>query len=323
MKAVLVHEYGGPEVLSYEEAPAPALAAGEALVRMQVIGVNYSDTHYRRGSYPGSLPLIPGHEGGGEILEVGAGVSAFRPGDRVVFSGQHRRGTYKELMTVPAEDLVPLPAGFDIKLATAVLNQGRTAHYLTRDARPIREGERVLVHAAAGGVGSLLLQMAKNAGAYVFATVSTPAKADFVRQLGADEVILYTQTDFEEEIKSRTSGEGVQVVFDALGGDYLLKNLRTVARKGHVVMYGQTAGRPPPLEWPQRGLGSVYLSYHTGADYTSPDGEGRARAEDLFRWLREGELRVHVHNEFALADAAEAHRELESRETIGKLLLIP
>lgn len=322
MKAVRVHEFGGPEVLTYEDIPSPEAAQGEVLLKMQVIGVNFSDTHYRRGSYPGDLPLVPGHEGGGVIVELGAGVTDFREGDRVVFSGQHRRGTYKELMTVPAEDLVPVPDDLDIKLATAVLNQGRTAHYLTRDARPIESGERVLIHAAAGGVGSLLVQMAKSAGAYVYATVSTPEKGDFVRRLGADEVILYTKVDFEEEVKSRTSGEGVQVVFDALGGDYVVKNLRCLARKGHLVTYGQTTGRPPPLEWPQRGLGSLYLSYHTGADYTHP-GEGQSRANDLFRSLQAGELRLHIHREFQLADAAQAHREIENRATIGKLLLIP
>jgi NADPH2:quinone reductase len=324
MNAVVVHEFGGPEVLSYEEAPDPQAGPGEVLVDMQVIGINFSDTHYRRGSYAGAtLPLIPGHEGGGEIIELGEGVRGFARGQRVVFSGQHRRGTYKELMAVAAEDLVPVPPDLDLKLATAVLNQGRTAHYLTRDARPLAPGERVLVHSGAGGVGSQLVQMARNAGAYVYATVSTQAKADFVTELGANEVILYTEVDFEDELKRRTAGEGVNVIYDALGGEYLLKNLRCLARKGHLVTYGQTAGHPPPLEWPQRGLGSLYLSYHTGANYTHPDGEGRQRAEDLFRWLREDELRVHVHAEFALKDAARAHRVLENRETIGKLLLIP
>jgi NADPH2:quinone reductase len=324
MKAVRVHEYGGPEVLSYEEVREPEPAAGEALVQMQVIGINYSDTHYRRGSYAGGvLPLIPGHEGGGVILRLGDGVTAFKPGDRVVFAGQHRRGTYKELMAVPAEDLVPIPDDLDMKLATAVLNQGRTAHYLTRDARPVEPGERVLVHAAAGGVGSLLVQMAKSAGGRVYATVSTQEKADYVRGLGADEVIFYTRTDFELEIQRLTNGDGVNVIYDALGGDSLVKNLRSLARRGHLVTYGQTSGRPPPLEWPQRGLGSVYLSYHTGADYTRPGGEGLQRAEDLFHLLREGHLKVHVHKEFALSEAAQAHRELEDRKTIGKLLLMP
>ena len=323
MKAVRVHQFGGPEVLTYEDAPEPELAPGDVLVRMQVIGVNYSDTHYRRGSYSTSVPLIPGHEGGGSVLELGEGVTGFNPGDNVVFSGQHRRGTYKEIMSVPAQDLVKVPGDIGVKLATAVLNQGRTAHYLVQDVHPLKAGERVLIHAAAGGVGSNLVQMAKQAGAYVYATVSSIQKADFATELGADEVILYTDVDFEDEIKARTSGAGVDVVFDALGGEYLLKSMRCLAPRGHVVTYGQTAGHPPPLDWPQRGLGSLYLSYHTGADYTHADGEAVARAEDLFRWMREGSLKVHVHAELPLSQASEAHRAIESRETIGKLLLIP
>lgn len=323
MKAVRVHQFGGPDVLIYEDAPEPALGPGEVLVRMQVVGVNYSDTHYRRGSYSSQIPLIPGHEGGGVVTRLGEDVSGFREGERVVFAGQHRRGTYTEMMSVPAEDLIRVPPDTDLKLATAVLNQGRTAHYLTHDAHPVAAGERVLIHAAAGGVGSILVQMAKRRGAYVYGTTSTGGKADFVRSLGADEVILYTQTDFEEQIKERTSGEGVEVVYDAVGGDVLLKSLRCLARKGHLVTYGQTAGPPPPIQWPQRGLGSIYLSYHTAPDYNHPGEEAEGRANEIFGWLQEGWLRVHVHHEFPLSDADEAHREIESRETIGKILLIP
>jgi NADPH:quinone reductase len=323
MKAVRVHEFGGPEVLTYEDSPEPALGPGEVLVKMQVIGVNYSDTHYRRGSYSTQTPLIPGHEGGGIITDLGEGVTGFSVGDCVVFAGQHRRGTYKEIMSVPSQDLIHVPSDIDLKLATAVLNQGRTAHYLTADAHPIRQGERVLIHAAAGGVGSNLVQMAKHRGAYVYATVSTEEKADFVKELGADEVILYTQMDFEDEIKQRSLGEGVDAVFDAVGGDVLLKSLRCLARRGHLVTYGQTAGPPPPIEWPQRGLGSIYLSYHTAPDYNHPGEEADRRARDIFAWLREGSLKVHVHREIPLSQASEAHREIENRETIGKILLIP
>jgi NADPH2:quinone reductase len=323
MKAVRVHEFGGPEVLSYEDAPEPELAPGDALVEMRVIGINYSDTHYRRGSYAGAtLPLIPGHEGGGIIRRLGEGVNGFQPGDEVVFAGQHRRGTYKEIMAVPAQDLVKVPADIGLKQATAVLNQGRTAHYLVNDAHPLRKGERVLIHSAAGGVGSNLVQMAKRMGAFVYATVSNADKAGFVESLGANEVIVYSSDNFEEQIRDRT-GSGVDVIFDALGGEYLVKNLRLLAPRGHLVTYGQTAGHPPPLDWPQRGLGSLYLSYHTGSDYTRPGGEGTRRAEDLFAMIREGALQVHIHGEYALSDAVRAHRDLESRNTIGKLLLIP
>ena len=325
MKAVRVHEYGGPEVLTYEEVPDPQPATGEALVEMQIIGVNYSDTHFRRGSYPNQasqLPLVPGHEGVGIVAGLGEGAGGVTVGDRVVFSGQHQRGTYKQLMTLPAAELIPLPPGMDMKLAVAVLNQGQTAHYLVHDAHPIKAGERVLIHAAAGGVGSNLVQMAKRLGAYVYATVSTEAKAAFARDLGADEVILYTEVDFEEEIKKRTAGRGLDAVFDAIGGDTLIKSLRCLARKGHLVTYGQSAGRPPPLEWPLRGLGSYYMSNHTGADYSRGE-EGRRRAYELFRWAREGELKVHIHKEYPLADAAQAHRDIQGRSTVGKLLLIP
>ena len=323
MKAIVVHEHGGPEVLAYEDVEGPVPGPDDVLVRMQVVGVNFSDLQYRRGGYAGNLPLIPGHEGGGEIVGLGASVTGYKAGDRVVFAGQHRRGTYKELMSVPAADLVPVPPDFDITLATAVLNQGRTAHYLTNDARPIKPGERVLIHAGAGGVGSNLVQMAKRQGAYVFTTVSTQAKAEFARGLGADETILYTETDFEKEIADRTAGRGVDVVYDAIGGEVLEKSLRCLARRGHLVCYGQTGGRPANIDWPQRGLGSVYLSYHTGPDYVLSDGTGAQRAAELFDWVEQGALKVHIHKQFPLSDAAGAHRELENRESIGKIVLIP
>ena len=323
MKAVVVHQHGGPEVLSYEDAEVPGVGPGDVLVRMQAIGVNFSDLQYRRGGYAGNLPLIPGHEGGGVIEALGVGVSGFAAGDRVVFAGQHRRGTYKELISVPAVDLVRVPAKLDIKIAVAVLNQGRTAHYLTHDAHPVEPGERVLVHAGAGGVGSNLVQMSKQLGAYVYTTVSTPAKAGFVRGLGADEVIIYTDVDFETEVQRRTEGRGVDVIFDAIGGEVLEKSLRCLARRGHLVCYGQTGGRPARLDWPQRGLGSVYLSYHTGPDYVRSDGTGAERAAQLFEWVENGRLKVHIHKTLPLLDAASAHREIEGRENIGKIILVP
>jgi NADPH:quinone reductase len=323
VKAVRVHEFGGPEILTYDEVPTPNVGPDEVLVKQEVIGVNFSDTLYRNGRYGGQLPLIPGHEGGGTIVAMGASVTGFSAGDRVVYAGQHRRGTYKEEMSVEATALVPVPPGIDLKIATAVLNQGRTAHYLTHDAHPLAPGESVLIHAAAGGVGSNLVQMAKLRGAYVYATVSSEEKSDFVRDLGADEVILYSQVDFEDEIKKRTSGEGLDVIFDALGGDFLLKSLRCLKRKGHLVTYGQTSGPPPPLEWPQRGLGSIYLSYHTGPDYVHPGEEAARRDADIFRLVQEGQLKVHIHRERGLKNAADAHRDIESRGTIGKILLIP
>jgi len=295
-------------------------------VDMKVIGVNYSDTHYRKGSGPAqgmSLPLIPGHEGVGVVAALGDGVTEVKIGDRVVFAGQHRLGTYKEQMLLPAIDLIPLPPGMDMKLAVAVLNQGQTAHYLLHDAHHTKPGERVLIHAGAGGVGSNLVQMAKKLGAYVYATVSSEDKVDFVRNLGADRVIVYTRLDFKEEIKKDTDGRGVDAVFDAIGADVLPKSLLSLVSKGHLVTYGESGGPPAPIEWPQRGLGSIYLSHHTSADYNHPGEESIGRAYKIFRWVCDGELKVHIHKEYALGDAPQAHRDIEGRKTIGKLLLIP
>ena len=327
MKAVRVHTFGGPEVLTYEDAPDPAPPGpGLAAVDIKIIGINYSDTNYRRGlgaAATMSLPLIPGHEAAGIVTAIGEGVSEVKVGDRVVFAGQHRFGTYKEKTIVAANRLVSVPAKMDLGIAAAVLNQGQTAHYLLHDARKTEPGDRVLVHAAAGGVGSNLVQMAKMLGAYVYATVSSDAKAEFVKSLGADKVILYTRTDFEDEIKKDTGGKGIQAVFDAVGGDVRWKSLRCLAPRGHLLTYGQSAGPAPPLEWPPRGLSSVYLSNHGGADYVRPGASLVGRAHEIFGWIAAGKLKVHIHKEYKLSDAATAHRDIGSRNTIGKLLLIP
>ncbi len=327
MKAVRVHTFGGPEVLTYEDAPDPAAPGpGLAAVDIRIIGINYSDTNYRRGlgaAATMSLPLIPGHEAAGVVTAIGEGVSQVKVGDRVVFAGQHRFGTYKEKTIVAANQLVPVPGGFDLKLAVAVLNQGQTAHYLLHDARKTEPGDRVLIHAAAGGVGSNLVQMAKMLGAYVYATVSSDAKADFVRGLGADKVIVYTRNDFEDEIKKDTGGKGVNAVFDAVGGDVRWKSLRCLGSRGHLLTYGQSAGPAPPIEWPPRGMSSVYLSNHGGADYVRPGAGLVGRAHEIFGWVAASQLKVHIHREYRLSDAATAHRDIAGRNTIGKLLLIP
>ena len=326
MKAVRVHEYGGPEVLRYEDVDEPVPGPGDALVRMQYIGLNFSDTKYRQGLYPGqasSLPIIPGHEGVGEVLAVGDGVTEATPGDTVVFAGQHRIGTYREVIALPAISCIPVPSGMDPKLAVATLNQGQTAHYLVHDAHPIEPGERVLIHAGAGGVGSNLIQMAKQLGATVFTTVSTEEKAEFARDLGADEVILYTETDFVEEIRRLTDGEGVDAVFDAVGGDTTPRSARCLAPRGHLVTYGRTAGPPPPMEWPDWGPRSFYLSTHTGGDSNHPGPQAIGRAHEIFRWVNEGALKVHIHHESPLAEAQQAHEDIESRGTTGKLILVP
>jgi NADPH2:quinone reductase len=325
LKAIRVHNYGGPEVLTYEDVPDPTPGAGEALVKMAVIGVNFSDTHTRTGSSNRPTPVVPGHEGIGTIVALGDGDSPFKVGDRVVFAGQHNIGTYKELIALPTSQLVPVPAGIDSKLAVAVMNQGQTAHYLMHEAYPVQPGDKVLIHAGAGGVGSNLIQMAKMRGAYVFTTVSSEEKADFVRDLGADEVIMYTQVDFVDEIKKRTDGKGVPVVYDAIGGENVLRSIMCLEPKGHCVTYGQSSGGPTKMEWPERSPGgprSYYLSIHTGADYSRGE-ENIRSAHEIFRWVREGALKVHIHAEYPLAEAAKAHEDIESRGTIGKLLLIP
>jgi NADPH2:quinone reductase len=328
MKAVRVHQFGGPEVLTYEDVPDPsAPGPGQALVDMKVIGINYSDSNYRRGfrmHAAVSLPLIPGHEGAGVVVAASEGVTNVKAGDRVVFAGMHRFGTYRQKMLVPAVSLIPVPADVDMKLATAVLNQGQTAHYLCHDAFPVKAGDRVLVHAGAGGVGSNLVQMTRKLGAFVYATVSSDDKADFVRGLGADKVIVYTKVDFADVIKTDTAGKGVNAVFDAIGGDVLPKSLTCLARRGHVLTYGQSAGPSPAFDWPPRGMaGSFYLSNHQGADYSRPGEQTVRRAHEIFGWVKSGALKVRIHKEYALADAVQAHRDLASRATMGKLLLIP
>jgi NADPH2:quinone reductase len=298
---------------------------GEALVKLAVIGVNFSDTHTRSGSSNRPTPVVPGHEGTGTIVALGEGTSDFKTGDRVVFAGQHNIGTYKELIALPTDQLVPVPSEIDPKLAVAVMNQGQTAYYLVHEAYPVQPGDGVLIHAGAGGVGMHLIQMAKMRGAHVYTTVSTDEKAAFVRDLGADEVIMYTREDFVEEIRKRTSGRGVPVVYDAIGGDNVIRSIECLEAKGHCVTYGQSSGGPTKMEWPVRngrGPRSYYLSIHTGADYSR--GEDNIRtAHEIFRWVREGALKVHIHAEYPLAEAARAHEAIESRGTIGKLLLVP
>ncbi len=324
MKAIRIHKSGGPEVLQYEDCPEPIAGPGQAVVRIQYAGVNYGDTGVRRGTYPGGdVPgVTPGIEGVGVVTEVGEGVTEYRPGDSVAIAGE--LGCYAELIAVRSERLIPMPAGIDAKLAAAGLQQGRTAHYLAHDAYPIQPGDRVLIHAGAGGVGMMLVQMAKNRGAYVFTTVSNDEKAQFAREIGADEVIDYTRDDFAAAVLKATDGDGVQAVYDHVGKTTFEGSLACVGRKGHLLMYGQTSGPPPPVDFGAlRSKGSFYVSTHSGADYRRTTEELIARAHDVFRWIREGDLRVRIHKEYPLADAWQAHRDIESRGTIGKLLLVP
>jgi len=322
MRAIRVHEFGGPEVLRYDELPLPEPAAGEARVRLEAVGVNFIDIYHRSGAYKGDLPLTLGQEAAGVVETVGPGVTGVRPGDRVVYASV--QGSYADFAIVPVERLVPIPAGLETKPACASYLQGLTAHYLTYSTFPLQPGQTILVHAAAGGLGQLLVQMAKRLGARVFGTVSTEAKAALAREAGADEVILYTQADFETEVKRLTDGRGVDVVYDSVGKTTFDKGLNCLRRRGMMVLCGQSSGAVPPLD-PQtlNAKGSLYLTRPTLAHYTADRAELLWRANDLLGWLAAGELKVRIDKTFPLTEAAAAQTYLASRQSSGKVLLLP
>lgn len=322
MKAIRVHAYGGLEVLKYEDAPLPEPGDGQARVRMEAIGVNYIDIYHRTGLYPNKLPLVPGMEGAGVVDAVGGNVSEVKKGDRVAYAME--LGSYAEYAVVPAWKLVPLPAGLDSRSAAAIMLQGLTAHYLTRATYPLKKGETVLVHAAAGGVGLLLIQITKRLGGTVFGTVSTEEKARLVREAGADEVILYTRTDFAAEVKRLTSGRGLDVVYDSVGQSTFEKSLDCLKPRGTLVLFGQSSGPVPPFDLGRLALkGSLFVTRPTLVHYMAKREELLERARDLFGWIGSGELKPRIDKTFPLAEAAEAQRQLEARRTTGKLLLLP
>ncbi|MCZ7572765.1 MAG: quinone oxidoreductase [Ardenticatenaceae bacterium] len=322
MKAIRVHSFGGPEVLSYEDVPVPEPGAGEARVKIEAAGVNFIDVYHRTGQYKGQPPITPGVEAAGVVDAVGPGVSDFQPGDRVAYTLQ--QGSYADYAVVPTARLVPLPDTIDARRAAAVLLQGMTAHYLSHDTYPLHPGDTALVHAAAGGVGLLLDQLAKRRGARVIGTVSTEEKARLAREAGADEVILYTQADFEEETRHLTGGKGVNVVYDSVGRTTFDQGLNSLRPRGYMVLYGQSSGAVPPLD-PQilNAKGSLFLTRPSLGHYVAERTELLQRAGDLFALMEAGELSVRIDRTYPLAEAAEAHRALEARETKGKVLLIP
>lgn len=322
MKAIRIHAQGGLEVLRHEDVPVPVPGAGQALVRIEAAGVNFIDIYHRSGLYPVSFPYTLGQEAAGSVSALGPGVTGIAAGDRVGYTGIP--GAYAEFAVVPAERLVPLPAGVSTQMAAAVLLQGVTAEYLTSSTYPLAAGEVCLVHAAAGGVGLLLCQLAKRRGARVIATVSTDAKAELARNAGADEVILYGRQDFEAEVRRLTGGAGVQVVYDSVGKTTFDKSLNCLARRGMLVLYGQSSGPVPPFD-PQllNQKGSLFLTRPTLGHYVATREELLQRAHRVLGWVADRSLAVRIGGEYPLAGAAEAQRALAARETTGKLLLLP
>jgi NADPH2:quinone reductase len=321
MKAVRIHQFGGPEVLQIEELPIPEPASGQARVRLEVCGVNFADVYQRVGLYQFSLPGIPGQEGAGVVDAVGPSVIDVRPGDRVVYSNVV--GSYAQYAVVPTWQLVPIPQGLDAATAVAAMLQGMTAHYLVHDTYPLKPTDAALVHAAAGGVGHLLVQMARRRGARVIGAVSSDAKAEIARSLGATETIVYTRTDFDAEVKRLTGGRGVQVVYDSVGKDTFDRSLNCLALRGMLVLCGQSSGPVPALD-PQilNRKGSLFLTRPTLVHYTHTREELLARTGDVFSWVQSGALRVRVDRRFPLVQAADAHRYLQSRQATGKVLLM-
>ena len=321
MKAIRIHEAGGPEVLTYEEVPEPVPGPDQVLINVQASGVNFMDVGRRRGAMSNQLPLIPGGEAAGIVAAVGDQVTDIAVGDLVGSSSAI--GGYAELALAPAARTVRLPQGTDASTGAAALLQGMTAHYLAHDSYPLKPGNKALVHAGAGGVGLLLIQMAKMLGAYVYATVSTEEKAALASSVGADKVILYTHHDFAEEISKDTSGEGIDVVYDSVGQQTFDGSIKCLGLRGALVLYGQTSGPVPPVDLSVLSPRSLTLMRTGLVSYTPTRDVLLRRASDVLGWIASGQLNLHIHKSYPLAEAADAHRELEGRQSVGKLLLIP
>ncbi len=322
MKAVRVHQYGGPEALRYEEMPVPEPKAGEARVKIEAVGVNFVDIYQRTGLYQQPLPFTVGREAAGTVDAVGSNATEVKVGDRVAYAMEP--GAYAEYAVVPAWKLVPVPAKLDSRSAAATMLQGMTAHYLACSTYPLKQGETALVHAAAGGVGLLLIQIAKHRGARVIGTVSTEEKARQAEAAGADEVILYSRVDFSVEVKRLTEGAGVHVVYDSVGQTTFEKSLDCLRPRGCLALFGQSSGPVPPFDLGKLATkGSLFVTRPTLLHYMSDRSELIKRANDLFEWIKSGQLKLRVDNSLPLAEVAEAHRLLEGRQTTGKIILVP
>ena len=320
MRALRIRATGGPDALSEERVPIPVPGTGDARVRVEFAGVNFIDIYKRTGLYTVPLPTTLGEEGAGIVEAVGAGVTDVRPGDRVAWASV--LGAYAEYALVPAKRLVPVPATVDTRIAAAVMLQGMTAHYLATSTYPLKHGDRCLVHAAAGGVGLLLVQIAKRRGAYVIGTAGSDEKAELARAAGADEVIIYTRQDYVQEVKRLTDGRGVEVIYDSVGKTTFVPGFDALAQRGMMVLFGQSSGPADPID-PQllNQKGSLFLTRPTLAHYTASRDELVRRSGELFEWIAHEQLSVRIGAEYPLKDAGEAHRALEGRRTTGKVVL--
>ena len=321
MRAIQVSQTGGPEVLTLVDVPVPTPKPSEALVEIKASGVNFIDVYFREGRYPAPLPFINGQEAAGIVKEVGAEVSGVKVGDRVAYTSS--LGSYAEYAAVPAARLVKIPDGLSFEQGAAAMLQGMTAHYLLNSTYKLQNGETALIHAAAGGVGLLLVQMAKKIGARVIATAGTEEKVQLARDAGADECIIYTQADFETETKRLTDGQGVHVVYDGVGKATFDKDLEVLRPRGYLVLFGGSSGAVPPFDLIKLSQkGSLFITRPTLAHYTAKREELEWRANDVLGSIARGELELRIHKAYTLAEAEQAHRDLEGRKTSGKLLLV-
>lgn len=322
MKAVRIHSHGDASALKYEDVPTPELKPGQALLTVEAAGLNYIDIYHRTGAYTGPMPITLGQEGAGVVTQVADDVTSVKPGDRVAWTGLF--GGYAQMAALPADRLVPIPAGITTRQAAATMLQGMTAHYLTKSTYPLKPGDTCLVHAGAGGVGLLLTQIAKMCGAQVITTVSTEEKAALSRDAGADHVINYTTHEFDQEVRRITNGRGVQVVYDSVGKVTFDRSLNSLATRGMMVLFGQSSGPVSPVDPAILvGKGSIFLTRPSLVHHIVTRPELVSRAKELFEWIQDGRLRLRMEHEFPLEQAADAHRALEGRKTTGKVLLIP
>ncbi len=322
MKAIQVLKPGGPEALTLADLPVPQPKPNEALIKIAASGVNFIDVYFREGRYPAPLPFVDGQEGAGVVTQTGSEVKSLKPGDRVAWTGV--LGSYAEYAVVPADRLIKVPDSVDDRHAAAAMLQGMTAHYLTHSTYPLKKGETALIHAAAGGMGLLLVQMARNIGVRVIGTAGSEEKASLAREAGADEVILYNQQDFEAETKRLTSGKGVDVVYDGVGQSTFEKDFNVLRPRGYLVLFGGASGAVPPFD-PMKltQKGSLFLTRPSLAHYIATREELEWRANDVLNMISSGKLKLRISRTYKLEEAGQAHRDLEGRKTTGKLLLIP